>query len=152
MKMVVLLTSLTHKRKGYKMKDCFTTLEQSAKLIELGLDICTADGYRTVKNPTIGHTIEYHDFYALLKGKKSTMDKLYPCWSALRLIELMPPVVQGFISDFRLVVNRDGVWYEAIQKKPGYNHFIYDGEGGDIIAKLVDVIEMLKKNNDFQNE
>jgi hypothetical protein len=134
------------------MKDCFTTLEQSAKLIELGLDICTADGYRNGKNPTIARTIKDHDFNALLKRKKATKDKLYPCWSALRLIELMPPVVQGFISDYRLVVNRDGVWYEAIQKKPGYNHFIYDGEGDDIIAKLVDVIEMLKKNNDFQNE
>ena len=134
------------------MKDCYTTIEQSAKLIQLGLDISTADGYRVVSKPEFAHPIEYADFNAMLKGENATMDKFYPCWSALSLIQLMPPVVQGFISDFRLVVNRDGVWYEAIQKKQGYNHYIYDGEGDDTIAKLIDVIEMLKKNNDFENK
>ena len=134
------------------MKDCFTNLDQSAKLIQLGLDICTADGYRKLKAPQFAHTIEEVSFEVMLQTKKATTKEFSPCWSVLRLIELMPPVVEGISSDFRLVVNRDGVWYEAIVKKPGYNHYIYDGEGDDTIAKLVDVIEMLKKNNDFLTE
>ena len=134
------------------MKDCFTTLEQSAKLIELGLDNITADGYRNIANPQFAYTIEEVSFEAMLQRKNATKKEFCPCWSALLLIELMPPVVEGISSDFRLVVNRQGVWYEAIHKKPGYNHIIYDGEGDDIIAKLIDVIEMLKKNNDFNNE
>lgn len=131
------------------MKDCFTSIEQSAMLIQLGLDTITADGYRAIKNPQFAHTIEDVSFDAMLKNKNATTEEFCPCWSALRLIELMPPVVEGISSDFRLVVNRDGVWYEAIHKKPGYNHIIYDGEGDDTIAKLIDVIQMLKKNNDF---
>lgn len=131
------------------MKDCFTSIEQSAMLIQLGLDTITADGYRAIENPQFAHTIEDVSFNAMLKNKNTTTEDFCPCWSALRLIELMPPVVEGISSDFRLVVNRDGVWYEAIHKKPGYNHIIYDGEGDDTIAKLIDVIQMLKKNNDF---
>lgn len=131
------------------MKDYFTSIDQSANLIQLGLDTITADGYRDIEKPQFAHTIEEDSFDAMLKKRNATTKEFCPCWSALRLIELMPPVVEGISSDFRLVVNRDGVWYEAIHKKPGYNHIIYDGEGDDTIAKLIDVIQMLKKNNDF---
>ena len=134
------------------MKDCFTTLDQSAELIGLGIDSITADGYRDIANPQFAHTIEEVSFEAMLQSKNATKEEFCPCWSALRLIELMPPVVEGISSDFRLVVNRHGVWYEAIHKKPGFNHIIYDGEGDDTIAKLIDVIKLLKKNNDFNNE
>ena len=134
------------------MKDCFTSLEQSSRLIELGFDTITADGYREIANPQFAHTIEEVSFEVMMQKRNTTTVKYYPCWSALRLIELMPPVIEGFSSDFRLVVNRQGVWYEAIHKKPGFNHIIYDGEGDDIIAALIDVIEMLKKNNEFNNQ
>ena len=54
------------------MKDCFTNLDQSAKLIQLGLDICTADGYRKLKAPQFAHTIEEVSFEVMLKNKKAT--------------------------------------------------------------------------------
>lgn len=62
----------------------YTSLEQSKKLVELGLDPSTADmhyySFRRkddviVWTPEIGETSKYD----------------IPCWSAGRLIELMPP-------------------------------------------------------------
>ena len=66
----------------------WTTIEQSEKLIEAGLDLDTADmWYDMLDKCTLYPKINefyLHDFYYL--------DREYPCWSLGRLIELMPEI------------------------------------------------------------
>ena len=71
----------------------YTSIEQSKKLVELGLDISTADmKYFYWKNkinaaPTLGFD------KAVLESYKNTQAVYLPCWSLGALLELMPKVI-----------------------------------------------------------
>jgi len=60
----------------------YTIIEQSKKLVELGLNPDTAD----MCYSTFG--VEAHPLHLILKNK----DKLMPCWSLGALLEIMPEI------------------------------------------------------------
>lgn len=72
------------------MNKICTSLEQSKKLIELGIDVSTADMYYS------NHSIE--NYYSPIPhiGNYSIMHNQMPCWSLSALLELMPPYLFDF--------------------------------------------------------
>ena len=75
------------------MNKICTSLEQSKKLMELGIDVNTADMYfcgrRSLMNPK---ETEYED-YPKIKGNYISFDNLeifYPAWSLSALLGFMP--------------------------------------------------------------
>ena len=68
------------------MKRGYTTIEQSKKLLELGIDPCTADMIIEFGMADILHNPN------LTKEHWESMisSDFYPCWSLTALIELMP--------------------------------------------------------------
>jgi len=86
----------------------YTTIKQSKKLVELGLNPDTAD----MCYSTFG--VEAHPLHLTLKNK----EKLTPCWSLGALMELMPKIQED---------EDDGGCYPTLCK--GYNtdkwHCVY---------------------------
>ena len=70
-----------------ELQDNFTTVEQSKRLIELGVPRNSADCYRWDfgEQFNIRYSSEVHTIY--FDYQKSWKDKI-PCWSAGRLIEI----------------------------------------------------------------
>ena len=62
------------------MNKICTSIEQSKKLIELGLDVNTADMYYTSE----------HSTPSIMTGAKSDYSSYVPAWSLSALLELMP--------------------------------------------------------------
>ena len=71
------------------MVRCYTTLEQSKKLIELGLNPKSADMAYPYgqKYPIVKHSDEFFN-----KGMFNIFSLFYPCWSVVALINLMPKI------------------------------------------------------------
>ena len=80
----------------------YTTIEQSKKLLELGLDPSAADMCYQYwdKNNDIPVSISYTDGVNMIKQTASydvsynkKLEALIPCWSLAALIELMPKTI-----------------------------------------------------------
>lgn len=134
------------------MKRLFTTLEQSAKLLELGLDPNTADCYIEVRDPFMPKFNPCNSFDELLKQTHWNALQCVPCWSGLCLLELMPVTLPGFFSDYDLIVNSSNVFYQIREWHPGRVAVWYEGEGEDTMSRLVNVVQRLLDNGDFPNQ
>ena len=111
-----------------------TTLEQSKKLLELGLKPETADMYIFDDEVYIG---------------KPNVDDI-PAWSLHRLIELLPQDIH--LDDYAdthyyLTINPFKVIYEN-----SHCLWIYQRDEGCLYDKLIDTIEWTIKNNFFNKE
>lgn len=74
-----------------KLQNNYTTVEQSKRLLELGVPEWTADCYNTNKH--IGKIPEgatYKDVWqmSIWRDKNGNHIEMYPCWSVGRLIEI----------------------------------------------------------------
>lgn len=127
------------------MKDCFTTIEQSAKLVELGFDTKTADGYRKFRDQHLAHVQPCNDFEDFLDKSKLTRLEVTPCWSGIKLIELFPVCI-GSSCDYWLEVNKNFVGYNIEERKPGRTFTLIEGEGSTVVDKLVSVAQQLIEN------
>ena len=94
------------------MNKICTDLEQSKKLIELGIDVYTADMYW--KN---GVSDKYFQCFTPFVGSGTDMDYDYdiPAWSLTALLELIPPHLGEFSEgiDFGFGKAMNGKWYSA---------------------------------------
>lgn len=97
-----------------------TTLKQSKKLIELGLNPETADmSYSVLVSDFRGNTIPKKDHLYTLSTSYSTsymhvgLEKreIIPAWSLSRLIEMLPCYIPSM--DAVVIINRDGISYES---------------------------------------
>lgn len=80
-----------------KTKIC-TTIEQSQKLIRLGLDMSTADlGWNISPNGSV-RLLSVDDWVLVTDDKN--VDKIVPAWSLSALIELLP-YQSCLVRDFR---------------------------------------------------
>ena len=124
------------------MKDCFTSIEQSAKLIQLGLDINTAYGYRELRDPEFAKVQPCANFEDFLKKSGLNQHEVSPCWSGIKLIEQFPVCI-GSVCDYWLEVNKNFAGYNIEERKPGRTFTLIEGEGESVIDKLVSVAEQL---------
>lgn len=85
----------------------WTSIVQSKKLIEAGLDPNTADmGYVGSINAELSLAC-YIDVKERFKDKKSDFFKVTPCWSLGALIELLPPYLFEFERGIDLNIYRN---------------------------------------------
>ena len=87
------------------MSKICTTIEQSQKLIELGLDVNTADMcYRIVAyNPTDEHVYQPYCFIGTLSSD-------IPAWSLTALLEVMPIYIAKDGMEYKLKVYPSGLF------------------------------------------
>lgn len=120
----------------------FTSIEQSKKLIELGIDPNTADMcYQYVKFDK-ENEIQY--FASLSLPKKNDI----PCWSTGALLNLLPKTIIDKDDDHEY-----NLFIDMASEMPYYiwcsdcylSDFPNDFLGGDLISNLIKCIEWLKE-------
>ena len=135
------------------MNKISTSLEQSKKLIELGIDINTADmHYSTwtilnegeyILSPNQGETIE--------ELQEDYGNQVIPAWSLSALLELIPPYLGEFKDgiDFGFSKAINGKWYSAYYIKlddNGLASFNKTVTGDTAIDAAFEMIVWLKEN------
>lgn len=130
----------------FKNQIC-TSIEQSKKLLELGVNPETADMKIDLyfpNEPTVTPTDVNIDW--------SKQDEFIPTWSLYRLIELCPEYINldGYADTtywFKLYKLDNKIIYEN-----DYDRWIYLGDGDDLFDTLIDCIEWLIKEKYFYQE
>lgn len=107
----------------------YTTIEQSKKLIELGIDVDTADMYYFPNLKTPG-VLSYSQMLEHFKAKQSELNDsginadvpdLLPCWSTEALLKLLPIQTNGYIMrDIHSTIKRK---YKIAYSYRGYDKF-----------------------------
>lgn len=123
-----------------------TSVEQSKRLLAMGLKPETADMY---------HTTFYRDNvgYEIIQVRNEKLPLLsqeIPAWSLHRLIELLPQHIH--LDDYAdthywLVIDPLKVIY-----KNSYSSWIYQCDEGGLYDKLINTIEWTIKNGHFNKE
>lgn len=114
-----------------------TSIEQSKKLEELGIDPSTADmsWYR----PNVIYPYELHTKYKGHGVMVDGSDDLIPAWSLSALLELIPTPTLGRIDEEKF-------WY-CNTIRFGDNYFSYDGGyHSNPLDAVIEVLEWLKKH------
>jgi len=145
------------------MNKICTSLEQSKKLIELGIDINTADMYYQYYKsyslsegiteghcdiPVIGSWKEHH--ISIPDPAMPNAD--FPAWSLAALLELIPPYLGEFNEgiDFGLSKAMNGKWYSAYYQQIndiGEMTIIKVVTGNTSVDTLFEMVVWLKENN-----
>ena len=128
------------------MNKICTSIEQSKKLTELGIDVNTADMcYRIVAyNPNDTHVYQPYCFVG-------TLESDIPAWSLSALLELIPPYLGEFKDgiDFGFSKAINGKWYSAYYIKlddNGLASFNKTVTGDTAIDAVFELICWLLKN------
>lgn len=125
------------------MNKICTTVEQSKKLIELGIDVNTADMYYDVNS------------YGMQSKPEVAVGKVWskdiPTWSLSALLELIPPYLGEFKDgiDFGLSKAINGKWYSAHYIKfndDGLASFNITVTGDTAIDATFEMVCWLKEN------
>lgn len=139
-----------------------TSVEQSERLLAMGLKPETADMYVTnMSKGGMSYTddwqigsISYTDVCRFWKEKglkiEDTAWEIVPAWSLHRLIELLPQHIHlDYYEDthYWLVINPLKVIY-----KNSHGLWIYQCDEGGLYDKLINTIEWTIKNNHFNKE
>lgn len=125
------------------MSKICTSIEQSKKLIALGIDVNTADMYYDVNSYGIQSKPE------VAVGKVWSKD--IPAWSLSALLELIPPYLGEFKDgiDFGLSKAMNGKWYSAHYIKfndDGLASFNITVTGDTAIDAAFEMVCWLKEN------
>ena len=133
------------------MSKIFTDVEQSKKLIELGIDKNTADmrigNYVGKSGKVDGTNLHYYT-----KEESFGAPEIIPCWSLSALLDLIPPYLGDFDEgiDFGLSKSMNGKWYSAHYLQPcildGSTISIKTVTGETAIDACVEMICWLKEN------
>lgn len=142
-----------------------TSIEQSKKLLELGVDVNIADmTYVSMKDYgentyhlTVGKTdIDWAKDELGNLNWNDVYEKYVPAWSLSALLNLIPPYLGDIDEgiDFGLSKAVNGEWYSA-----HYLQFILDGSilsvktltGETAIDACVEMVCWLKENNHYEN-
>ena len=89
----------------------YTSIEQSKKLLELGLNPETADMYY---EPSIGFCTEPSE--ARVGEIKYAHPRSIPCWSLGALLDVMPDKIEYMDSECDLSLAKDWVSYEGYDR------------------------------------
>ena len=118
------------------MNKICTSIEQSQKLIKLGIDVNTADMCWQNNEFPIG----FND------------DDAVPAWSLAALLELIPPYLGEFSEgiDFEFSKSMNGKWYSARYIQPNDNKAITFNKvvtGDTAVDAVFEMVVWLKENN-----
>lgn len=130
------------------MNKICTSLEQSKELIELGIDVSTADMcYRIVAyNPNDTHVYQPYCFVG-------TLESDIPAWSLSALLNLMPPYLFEFERgiDLNIYPSLNGkAWHcgympNAVENMKN-DKFKQITKGDNLIGAAFEMVVWLKKN------
>ena len=99
------------------MNKICTTIEESKKLIELGIDASTADMHYNDWVYDFYDGYEHTGNYVVKLGEPQTIcgELDIPAWTLSALLELIPPYLGEFNEgiDFGLSKSMNGKWYSA---------------------------------------
>lgn len=96
-----------------KAQTNFTDVEQSKRLLELGIPENSADCYNTTKHiDKIPEDKTYKDICQMFK-LRGNYTEIYPCWSAGRLIEILEIILGSPWSDHQLL-GKQGTLLERV--------------------------------------
>lgn len=97
----------------------YTTIEQSKKLVELGIDVDSADMYWATDIEMVITT----PYVSYLNGEKNipAYKDAIPCWSTEALLKLLPIETNGYIMrDIHSTIKRK---YKIAYSYRGYDKF-----------------------------
>ena len=114
----------------------YTSIEQSEKLVELGLDNDTSDMY-FIFDPFVG------DIAGIGIGKPEE-ERDIPCWSLGRLEELLPKKING--EKLHIYLNYWSEWKYTV----GYGND--DFENGTLFDSILECLMWVLENNLFEKE
>ena len=133
----------------------YTTIEQSKKLVKLGLDMKTHDMFYEQE---IGRKTDM-PYYVVKVGKSVAIEQnlfsyrnelTIPCWSVTALLELMPTPTLSRIDDEKK--NDPSLWYcNSIQ----FGEDFFDHQGGyhdNPIDACIEAIEWLIENGHIERK
>lgn len=151
-----------------------TSIDQSKKLLELGLKAETADMRYHFDRNNIADLIsspmkrkETSFYYGLIRHERGEIaaDKMFerlygrdiPSWSLSRLIELMPKKIEiaEIIFGLYILPAEHGVTYTWISEERIFNEYkTIDASCGSkkLIQNIIEMINWLIKNNYFNKE
>lgn len=129
----------------------FTSIEQSKKLLELGIDKYTCDlihrkrdcgdSYIVIvprTNDGLLYNLNYFD---------ERSDDI-PCWSTGALIDLLPKIIVNNNHNYYLDIDVNSAM--PVYSYSNFDHYLYgfpnDLLGGDLISNLIKCIEWLKEH------
>lgn len=136
----------------------YTSIEQSKKLLELGLSPESADMCYKGSQSIIDPKEREYTKEPFVRGKYTSFDNLrifYPCWSVGALLEVMPPVIKGDRLDgFSLCCWKTSLSYIVQYEKTIGN--VYEKEidfsGDTPIEAYYKMVVWLLENNYIKND
>ena len=134
---------------NFKSQVC-TSIEQSCRLLELGLKKETADFYTPIKlNPDKGSLPCPPDFWTSDEPFiKKIREASIPAWSLHRLIEMMPEEIDRYFCTSFLTLSKHNVYYnESVDGAPDMEF-----EKNNLYDSIIDCIEWLIKEGYFNKE
>lgn len=129
------------------MNKICTSIEQSKKLIELGIDVNTADMYYPNRTD-----IQYQDALPIgMKHSNSLLEQEIPAWSLSALLKLNPFQIIENNNRFAFYqvkgLNKQGETYR-FGYKTNNNSFLFETSWhNDVIDATFEMICWLKENN-----
>jgi hypothetical protein len=141
-----------------------TTIEQSKRLLEFGLDVQTSDcyhyaiqyfdgvSYENTGKMAIGLRSniadENHFDYLLESFGLDDMDCFIPAWSLHRLIAMLPDFFSNLGRQFNLKMDKCFLRYCTARN----DEYIYFQQKDTLYDNIIDCIEWLIKENKFNKE
>ena len=103
----------------------FTSIEQSKKLLELGLKAETADACYDVGDGQTKAHIECENFTSYFTNDEfpELKDRYIPCWSVGQLLELMPKIKGSKCPKLLKFIKNDKQFYVVSYKRISYTGF-----------------------------
>ena len=134
--------------------NAYTTIEESKKLLELGLNSETADACYDVGYGQIKAHIECENFTSYFTNDEypELKDRYIPCWSLAALIELLPDWIEywdkeGYFHDVFLNIRKHTVTYRYFDRFLDTNIQLFEASDKSLTSCVCKTIIWLLKNN-----
>ena len=129
------------------MNKICTTIEQSKKLVELGIDVSTADMYYSYNMNIQTGEWELGKTPVIIDGfKKIDPAHDVPAWSLTKLINLIPKIIGDYNRVFRMDVGEldTSMWYDELGS--GVDSDLPDITMNSMVDTAFEMICKLKEN------
>jgi len=128
----------------------YTTIEEAEHLIEIGLDPASCDIWYEQRAEFMTDPFEWKAFVGENMAIKNNLfsyrnRQVIPCWSALRLMTLLPETIKVKDTVFNLFISfREGRWYAEYQDQY-FHHMLFCGYYTSLVNMIISMFESLKK-------
>lgn len=119
------------------MNKICTSIEQSKKLIKLGINVNTAD-------MCYDWSVIGKEYSTVAQCRKYIDDEL-PAWSLSALLELIPDMIEDYILRIDKVDGEYYIWYDKISE--GWSDNMAHPSSENFIDAAFEMVVWLKENN-----